>query len=154
MGFKDIEALAGSTEQLQNVVLSHNPCPSCVECNGMIMDYASWADSEWGLPGSDGRLCSDSCHCALIPVDMLPDLPGIGDLIKLRGDKGTDIRKIIEVGPHENDVSDLLKEWKELTGSEKLPREISDMEFDDIEPLTRKAVEKARERVRRLARGD
>jgi hypothetical protein len=77
---------------------------------------------------------------------MLPDLPGIGDLIKLRGDEGSDIRKIIDIGPNEATLKELMQEWYDLTGM-RLPPQIYEMEYDEIEPFMRGAVERARRKI-------
>jgi hypothetical protein len=139
-GFADIQALSTSEDQLQNVVLSHRPCPDCQAANGQIMTYTEWENSEYGLPGSSGRICLDDCHCCLVPVDVLPDLAGINDrAVKLRGDEGSDIRGIVDIGPHEDSLKQDMEEWYLITG-EKLPPEIYDMPFDEIGPYMKKVL--------------
>jgi hypothetical protein len=142
MAFKDIEQLRGTDVPLTNVVLSHNPCPDCVACNGKSMTFEEWEDSEWGLPGSSGRVCEDDCHCVLVPNESLADLPAIGEKVKLRGDEDTDIRKIVDIGPNEENLKFLMDKWKELTGGRKLPPEIYKMSFKDIEKYLLKMIEK------------
>ena len=137
--FDDIKALKGTEQPLQNVVLSSRPCPDCQEADGMVMTYDEWAASQWGLPGSSGRVCEDDCHCTLIPVDMLDDFPGISDRVKLRGDKDSDIRGMVEIGPNEGGLKQLMQDWYEL-GNDILPREIYDMDFDAIEPYLRSRI--------------
>jgi hypothetical protein len=142
-GFKDIQALEGQ-EQLQNVVLSHNPCPDCQDANGKVMSYDEWENSEYGLPGSSGRICEDDCHCILVPIDALPDLSGIEErTVKLRGDEDTDIGGTVDVGFHEDSLKQDMEEWYLLTG-EKLPPEIYDMPFDEVGPYMRKKLAELR----------
>jgi hypothetical protein len=126
-----------------NVLLSHNPCPDCVACNGLEMTLAEWEASEWGLPTSSGRVCEDDCHCLLVDTGMLADLPAIGDQINLRGDPETDIRKIVDIGPNEESLKSLMEEWYNL-GNQKIPPEIYDMPYDEIEAYMKKLLTKHR----------
>jgi hypothetical protein len=144
--FKDIENLADYEGQLINVVLSSNPCPDCDAINGQSDTYEGWQNSEYGLPGSDSRLCCQHCHCILVPEDALADLPEIGDSIKLRGDLDSDIRKIVDIGPNEESLKSLMEEWYQL-GNQKLPPEIYDMEFDEIEAYMKKRLAQYRNAV-------
>ena len=124
---------------LENQILSTNPCPSCEEAADQEpMDYESWASSEFGLPGSDARYCGDHCHCLLLPVGLIDEFPALDDLVKLRGDEGSDISAIIDILPDEKALSDAMDEWNAQYG--KLPPEIYDMELDEILPYLRKLM--------------
>jgi len=144
MAFKDIAKLAGYEGELTNVVLSHAPCPDCVSANGKSLTYSGWEESQWGLPGSDGRICGSSCHCVLVPNEALPDLPAIGEKVKLRGDEDTDIRKVVEIGPNEQAIKDLMDTWNSLTDGRKLPPEIYKMPFDKIMAYLKKRIAELR----------
>jgi len=128
--------------ELQNVILSRNPCPICVDAADQEpRSYVEWAASEWGLPGSSARYCEDDCHCILVPVDMLDELPEIDKLIKLRGEEGTEIGSIIEITPSEQGLKDAMDKWNEIYG--KLPQEIYDMDFYEVEAYLRKLMKKS-----------
>lgn len=122
--------------RLQNVVLSTRSCPICVDANGRIMTYEEWADSEWGLPGSDARYCSDACHCILVPVDALAGLPEISKQVALRGEKGSEIQAVVDIFPKEQGLKEIMDEWNAEIG--KLPQEIYDMEVMKVEAYLRK----------------
>jgi hypothetical protein len=107
----------------------------------MSMTFDEWEGSPWGLPGSSGRICEDDCHCVLIPDEMLPEFPAIGDEVKLRGDKDTDISAIVEIGPNEAGLKELMEEWY-AKGNAKLPPEIYEMDFEDIGPYLKKLMGK------------
>jgi hypothetical protein len=141
MAFKDIEQLRGTDVPLTNVVLSHNPCPDCVACNAKSMTFEEWESSEWGLPGSSGRVCEDDCHCVLVPNEALADLPAIGDKVKLRGDEDADIRKIVDIGPRELSLKELMERYYELTSGKKLPKEIYTMPFEKILSYLKQKIE-------------
>jgi len=124
-----------------NLVLSHNPCPICVQAGDeRPMTEQEWRDSEYGLPGSDGRYCGDCCHCLLVEAGT-----DISELLigndKLRGDEESDVRKIIELGPREQALKDLMEEWY-ARGNRVLPPEIYDMEFGEIAPYLKKLMGK------------
>ena len=126
---------------LQNIILSRNPCPICIDAaNQEPMSYSSWADSEWGLPGTDARYCSDDCHCVLVPVDALDALPEISDLVRLRGEEGTEIPSVIDISPSEQGLKEVMEEWNAKYG--KLPPEIYDMDVFEVEPYLRKLIKK------------
>jgi hypothetical protein len=145
-GFQDIIAQQGQ-ENLQNVALSHNICPDCQDANGKVMSYEEWENSEYGLPGSSGRICEDDCHCILVPVDVLPDLGGISErAVKLRGDAGTDVGGIVDVGFHEDSLKADMEDWYAVTG-EKLPPEIYTMPFDEIGPYMKKKLAEVKTRI-------
>ena len=121
-----------------------NPCPICLDAADQEpMSYSSWADSEWGLPGTDARYCSDDCHCVLVPVDALDELPEINNLVKLRGEEGAEIPSIVEIGPSEQGLKDVMEEWNRLYG--KLPPEIYDMDAFEVEAYLRKLMKKIEE---------
>ena len=126
-------------ELLQNVVLSMNPCPICVDANGQQMTYEEWADSEYGLPGSSARYCEDDCHCILVPVEAMGELPEISDLVKLRGEEGTEIKSIVDISPSEQGLKDVMEEWNAKYG--KLPPEIYSMDVMKVEAYLRKLME-------------
>ena len=113
-----------------DVPLSSNVCPSCEEASGQQMTLDEWQSSSWGVPGSSGRYCEADCHCILVPVEMLPELPVIGAQTLLRGDKDTDILAMVDIHPNEQALKDLMDEWNKLKG--KLPPEIYAMPVDDI----------------------
>lgn len=129
----------------QNVALSSDPCPVCLEANGQEMTLGEWQDSEYGMPGSDQRYCGDNCHCILVPTDALASLPAIGEMAKLREDDNSDIGAVVDVGPNEQEMQNLVDEYTTKIG--ELPRNLFDMPIDEMidflsEALTkRKAVE-------------
>ena len=139
--YKDIARLRGAEQKLVNTVLSSRPCPDCSACDGMSMTYDEWASSEFGLPGSSGRICGGNCHCVLVPDDMVDELSNLGD-DKLRGDEETDIRRIIDIGPAESDLKELMQQWYTKTGGKKLPPNIYSMPFDKVLPYMKKALAK------------
>jgi len=124
---------------LQNVILSSNPCPICVDAADQEpMTHDEWASSEWGLPGSSARYCEDDCHCILVPVDAMDKLPEISDLVKLRGEEGTEIRSVVDISPSEQGLKDIMEEWNAKYG--KLPPEIYDMDVFEVETYLRKLI--------------
>jgi len=123
---------------LTNITLSSNVCPKCVEARGKSMTLAAWKASIWGLPGSSGRYCEDDCHCILVPDGKLKDFPDIGKGIKLRGDKDSGIRKIVEIGPGETKLKQYMELWNAKIG--RLPKEIYTMQIVDIVPLLEKGL--------------
>jgi len=139
--FKDIKKGGGQAGEavLQNVVLSSKPCPDCAAANGEQMTFKEWEESEFGLPGSSGRICEDDCHCILVPVDQIDGLPEIGEQIKLRGDKDSDIGSAVDIGPNEASLKEAMDEWQRLT-DQKLPPEIYKMDFEEVEIYLRKKI--------------
>ena len=134
------------TELLRNVTLSSNVCPSCREAAASKdKTLAEWKRSKWGLPGSSGRYCDKDCHCILFPVDRLEDFPAIGSDVRLRGDDDTDIRKTIDIHPHEEDLAALMDEWNAKYG--KLPPEIYDMPIEDVEAFLKELIRKKAKKV-------
>jgi len=127
-------------ELLQNVVLSRNPCPICIDANGRQMPYEEWADSEWGLPGSSARYCEDDCHCVLVPVEAIDELPEISKLVKLRGEEGTEIRSVVDITPSEQGLKEVMEEWNAM--GMKLPPEIYKMDLFKVEAYLRKLIRK------------
>jgi hypothetical protein len=74
---------------------------------------------------------------------MMGELPELGgESIKLRGDKDTDIEAIVEVGPDEAGLKKLMEDWY-AAGNAKLPKEIYDMDFEDIGPYLKKLLGKS-----------
>jgi len=129
---------------LQNVILSTNPCPICKDANGRTMSYEDWANSEWGLPGSSARYCEDACHCILVPVDALPELPEISKMVKLRGEDGSEIKAVVDIFPKEQGLKEIMDEWNDELG--KLPDEIYDMDVMKVEAYLRKRFATLRSR--------
>jgi hypothetical protein len=127
-------------ELLQNVVLSRNPCPICQDANGRQLTYEEWAMSRWGLPGSSARYCEDDCHCILVPVAALPDLPEISEQAALRGEEGSEIVSIIELSPAEQGLKEIMDLWNEELG--KLPDKIYDMDVFEVEAYLRRRYKK------------
>lgn len=123
---------------LMNIVLSSNPCPSCVEANRKSMTKTAWTKSKWGLPGSGKRYCKSNCHCILVPVDLLDQLPEIGKKVKLRGDEDTDIRKIVDIHPNEEELKELMDEYNETIGV--LPKEIYEMPLNEVIPYLKELL--------------
>jgi hypothetical protein len=131
----------GEGELLQNVICSMNPCPICEDAAGQEpMTYDDWASSEYGLPGSSGRYCEDDCHCILVPVDAMDELPEISELVRLRGEEGTEIPSVIDISPSEQGLKEVMEEWNAKYG--KLPPEIYDMDVFEVEPYLRKLIKK------------
>lgn len=112
-----------TTTPLTNVILSSNPCPTCVEAEGKTMTLAEWQRSKYGVPGSHRRICDGFCHCILVTAEMKETLEttGLGKRFKLRGDKDSDIGKIIDIGPREQKLSDLMDRYSKEVG--RLPDE-------------------------------
>lgn len=129
-------------EILQNVVLSRNPCPICLDANGRQMTYDEWAASEWGLPGSSVRYCEDDCHCILVPLEAMPHLPEISKQAALRGETGSELLQIVELGPEEEGLKEIMDLWNEEIG--KLPDEIYDMDVYEVEAYLRQEYRKIR----------
>ncbi len=124
---------------LQNQLLSTNPCPKCVEASDQEpMTLEEWAASVWGLPGSEGRYCGDFCHCVLAPADVLAEFPELDLNVKLRGEDGSEIGAVVDIGPAEEGLKDAMDEWNRTRG--KLPKEIYDMPLDEIEGYLRKLM--------------
>lgn len=136
----ELQTLKGKL--LKNVILSSNPCPSCKEAAEQPpMTKTAWRESKWGLPDSKKRYCNlkgFNCHCILVPVDWMKDLPDIGGKVPLRGDPDTDIRAIIEIGPNERELANLMDEYNATIG--KLPEEIYEMPLEDVSPYLRKLL--------------
>ena len=126
---------------LRNQTTSSNVCPRCQEAAQLEpMTHKEWQASEYGLPGSSGRYCEDDCHCILLPSDWAVDLPTIppADDIKLRGDKGTDIRPVVDIGPNEELLKKLMDLYNQRLG--KLPQEIYDMPIESVIPYLQKKL--------------
>ena len=121
-----------------NVLASTNPCPACVEASEQSpMTLDEWRASEWGLPGSSGRYCEDDCHCILIPEELLPEFPQLAEGgPKLRGEPGSDIRAIVEIGPNEEKLKLLMEIFNENIG--KLPKDIYSLPIDEVISLLEK----------------
>lgn len=120
--------------KLKNIILSSNPCPICRNAGKQSpMTKTAWIGSEMGLPDSKKRYCNlkaFNCHCIMVPTEMIEELPAKGKKILLRGDKDSDIRPIIEIGPREDRLKSLMEEYNETIG--KLPKEIYTMPLEDI----------------------
>lgn len=76
------------------------------------------------------NLTAHNCHCILVPPEMLKDLPDLGERVPLRGDRRSDIRSIIEVGPNEMELKNLMDEYNLTIGP--LPQEIYDMPLEEV----------------------
>lgn len=127
-------------ELFENAICSHKPCPSCVQAAQQApMTFEDWQSSEYGLPGSSGRFCEDDCHCLLVPAGTVTE----GDLGEgaLRGDPDSDIGKIVDIGPNEQSLQELMDEWNQTRG--KLPPAIYKMPLEDVIPFLRKLLGKA-----------
>jgi len=59
---------------LTNLILSGNPCPTCVKAEGVTMTMKEWQASEFGVPGSHKRICNGLCHCILVTQEMIDEL--------------------------------------------------------------------------------
>ena len=120
--------------KLKNVVLSSNTCPVCKEAAKKApMTKTEWRKSKYGLLDSKKRYCNlhgFNCHCILVPVQILDELPAKGKKILLRGDPDSDIRPIVEVGPREERLKNLMDTYNAEIG--KLPPEIYDMPVLEI----------------------
>jgi len=116
--------MSESEVKYTNLVLSSSPCPRCIEAADLEpMTADEWRDSEYGLPGSDGRFCSENCHCLLVPNDIdVSDIEPLFGKEKLRGEEDTDIRKVVEFGSAELELKELMDLWNARHG--KLPAEI------------------------------
>lgn len=93
------------------------------------MTIEEWRDSEFGLPGSDGRYCGSACHCLLVPEGIEVPEPLFGKE-KLRGEEKTDIKKVVEFGSAELELKDLMERWNLVYG--KLPAEIYKLPVDKV----------------------
>ena len=124
---------------LENIVLSVNPCPQCVDASGQSpMTYSQWDGSPWGLPGSSGRYCEDDCHCILLPIEMKPKFPEIGKKSLIRGDPGSDVPKIIIIGEGEMELIALMERWNAEIGV--LPKDIYRMTVLDALAFLKEAI--------------
>lgn len=121
-----------------NLIASTNPCPMCIEASEQApMTLDEWRESEWGLPGSSGRYCEDDCHCILVPEELLPAFPALAeDGAKLRGEPGSDIRAVIDIGPNEERLKTLMETFNRKIG--KLPKDIYSMPVDEVIALLEK----------------
>jgi len=136
----ELKSLKGA--KLKNIILSSNPCPSCVAAARQPpMTKTDWKISPWGLTDSKKRYCNlkaNSCHCILVPPELIEELPDLGKKIKLRGDPDSDIRGIVEIGPNEDRLKDLMDQYNATIG--KLPEEIYDMPIQDVVPYLEKLL--------------
>jgi len=124
-----------------NVILSSNPCPVCLEAEGKFMTLAQWKKSKYGLPNSKKRYCNlkkQSCHCLMMPENMLDKFPRIGKGEKLRGDKDTDIKAVVDIHPNEQVLKDLMDEYNAKFG--RLPDEFYEIPLDQCIPFLRKLL--------------
>jgi len=137
---KELKTLKGA--ELRNIILSSNPCPSCKDAARQPpMTKSNWKISPWGLTDSKKRYCNlkaNNCHCILVPPELIEELPDLGKKIKLRGDPETDIRKIVDVGPNEDRLKNLMDQYNATIG--KLPDEIYDMPIQDVGPYLEKLL--------------
>jgi len=129
---KKLKSLKGA--KLKNIILSSNPCPICIDAARQLpMVKTKWRNSRWGLTDSKKRYCNlkaNSCHCILVPPQMMDLLPDVGERIPLRGDRRSDIRGIIEIGPNELELQLLMDEYNFTVGT--LPSEIYDMPLEEV----------------------
>lgn len=126
---------------LQNVILSSGPCPICEDAaNQDPMTYDDWASSEWGLPGTSARYCDSNCHCLLVPVDAIGELPEISKLVKLRGEEGTEIGSVVDISPSEQGLKEVMEEWNAM--GMQLPSEIYSMDVMKVEAYLRNLIRK------------
>jgi hypothetical protein len=132
--------MAESEELYSNAVLSSNPCPMCIDAgNADPMTLEDWKASEWGLPGSSGRYCEDDCHCLLVPAGTEIPQATFGQE-KLRGEEGSDIKKVVEFGSAELELKDLMESWNLKYG--KLPPEIYKMPVEKVAAYLRALMAK------------
>ena len=118
-------------EKLVNVILSTNPCPKCKEAaDSQPITLKEWRKSEWGLPGGGGRYCKSNCHCILVPMSFLPELPNIEKRIRDEAEKEITARAIVDVYPNEILLKELMDEYNARFG--KLPEEIYKMPLNDV----------------------
>jgi len=124
---------------LDNVILSLNPCPQCIDAAGAgSMTYQEWGSSSYGLPGSSGRYCEDDCHCILLPVAMKKEFPEIGKRILLRGDKDSGIPRVVVIGEGEMELIALMERWNAEIGV--LPKDIYRMTVLDALAFLKAAI--------------
>lgn len=100
------------------------------------MELQEWQASSFGDTDSKKRYCNlkaHSCHCILVPEDMLDELPAIGEKVKLRGDEGTDVKPIVDIHPNEIILKELMEEYNATIGV--LPKVIYTMEMDAVIPF-------------------
>lgn len=116
---------------LTNIILSSNPCPTCVKAEGRTMTLKEWRNSEFGVPGSHRRICNGYCHCILVTEEMKQEMidAGLDAKVPLRGDPGTDVGKVIEIGPNEQLLSDLMDRYNSEIG--RLPDEFYRQPFEN-----------------------
>lgn len=60
----------------------------------------------------------------------MKELPDIGERVPLRGDRRKDIRNLIEIGPNEMELKNLMDEYNLTIG--QLPSEIYDMPLEEV----------------------
>ena len=136
----ELKSLVGA--KLKNVILSSNPCPICVDAAKKApMVKSKWKVSRFGMTDSKKRYCNltaHNCHCILVPTQLISELPAKGKKVLLRGDKDSDIRRIIDIGPRENRLKNLMDRYNAEIG--KLPPEIYDMPVLEIAPYLQKLL--------------
>ncbi len=127
---------------LTNVILSSNPCPICISAARQSpMTLEEWRSSQWGDTDSKKRFCNlkaHSCHCIFVPVEMLDELPAIGEKVKLRSDKVTDIKPVIDIHPNEIILKELMEEYNTTIGV--LPKVIYTMPIEGVIPFLREKL--------------
>ena len=118
-------------ELLFNLIQSTKPCPDCVQAsNAGSKTLEGWEVSQFGVPGSSGRVCNGNCHCLLIPEDMeLEQLPDFGTDL-LRGDLGSDLGKITDDWPLEIRFEELSAQWRAKFGD--MPGRFLKMDLDTL----------------------
>lgn len=127
----------------KNIILSSNPCPVCLDAENRSMTLAEWKKSKWGLTDSKKRYCNlkkHSCHCLLLPEDLIEKFPRIGKAVKLRSDKDTDISAVVEIHPNEVILRDLMNEYNLKIG--RLPDEFYEIALEQCIPFLRKLLGK------------
>ncbi len=130
-----------SEEKLVNVLLSTNPCPKCwAAAQSGPLTMGEWQKSRWGLPGSGLRYCKAHCHCALVPVAFLPELPNIAKRVSEAAKQEIELRPIVDIYPNELVLKDLMNEYNATLG--KLPEEIYIMPIKYVIPYLKKLLGK------------
>ena len=128
-------------ETLINVILSMNPCPKCKEAaQSRPMAMGEWRKSEWGVPGSGLRYCKSNCHCALLPVGLLQELPNIAKKVREAARRDIELKAIVEIYPNELVLKELMDEYNARLG--KLPEEIYTMPLEDVIAYLKKLLGK------------
>jgi hypothetical protein len=79
----------------------------------------------------------------LAPPDVLAEFPELDLSVKLRGEEGSEIGAVVDIGTAESDLSDVLEEWVKRHGFGHLPPEVYEMDPFEVADYLRGLMGKA-----------